>query len=145
MRSSDLMAREAPHEAVAVCLLHSYLNPQHEQRIRALLAERHPDLPVILSSDVLPTFPGIRARVHDRDGRVPGTPGGPLYRPSRAPVSSRPRPAGGDLFVMQSSGGVLPGGGAPSTAVSTCCNSGPAAGVIGAVRMAEVVGDDNKI
>ncbi|WP_149538093.1 hydantoinase/oxoprolinase family protein [Siccirubricoccus phaeus] len=41
-------------EAVAVCLLHSYRNPAHEQRLKALLAEARPGLPVSLSSEVSP-------------------------------------------------------------------------------------------
>ncbi|MCO6417363.1 hydantoinase/oxoprolinase family protein [Siccirubricoccus sp. KC 17139] len=41
-------------EAVAVCLLHSYRNPAHEQLLKALLAEARPGLPVSLSSEVSP-------------------------------------------------------------------------------------------
>ncbi|MGB0848279.1 MAG: hydantoinase/oxoprolinase family protein, partial [Thiolinea sp.] len=41
-------------EAVAICLLHAYVNPAHEQRLRALLLERMPELVVSLSSDVSP-------------------------------------------------------------------------------------------
>lgn len=41
-------------EAVAISLLHSYLNPVHEQRIRAILEERAPNLIVCASSDVMP-------------------------------------------------------------------------------------------
>ena len=51
----SLVAAEAP-DALAVCLLHAYLNPVHERRVRALVEERFPELPVVLSSDVLPTF-----------------------------------------------------------------------------------------
>jgi N-methylhydantoinase A len=41
-------------EAVAVCLLHCYLDPTHERRVRAILAEEMPGIPVTLSSDVAP-------------------------------------------------------------------------------------------
>ena len=41
-------------EAVAVCLLHAYLDPAHERRIGAMLAEELPGIPVTLSSDVAP-------------------------------------------------------------------------------------------
>ncbi|MFC7693250.1 hydantoinase/oxoprolinase family protein [Paeniroseomonas aquatica] len=41
-------------EAVAVCLLHSYVNPAHEQRLKALLRAARPGLPVSLSSEVSP-------------------------------------------------------------------------------------------
>ena len=52
----DLLLEKEQPEALAICLLHAYRNPQHEQRIREIIAERRPDLPVVLSSDVLPTF-----------------------------------------------------------------------------------------
>ncbi len=41
-------------EAVAICLLHAYANPDHEQRLKTLLLERRPDLVISLSSDVSP-------------------------------------------------------------------------------------------
>jgi N-methylhydantoinase A len=41
-------------EALAVCLLHSYANPAHEQRLRELIAARLPGLFVSLSSEISP-------------------------------------------------------------------------------------------
>src|SRR5262249_36843969 len=41
---------------LAVCLLHAYLNPAHEQRIAALVAEEAPHVTVTLSHEVSPTF-----------------------------------------------------------------------------------------
>jgi N-methylhydantoinase A/oxoprolinase/acetone carboxylase beta subunit len=41
-------------EAFAVCLLHSYRNPEHELAVAALIAEEAPNLPVSLSHRVLP-------------------------------------------------------------------------------------------
>ena len=41
-------------EAVAVCLLHAYLDPTHERRIGAMLEQELPGIPVTLSSDVAP-------------------------------------------------------------------------------------------
>jgi len=137
----DLIEREAP-EAVAVCLLHSYLNPQHEDRIRALLAERYPDLPVILSSDVLPTFREYeRASTTAMAAYLAPLVGRYIGRLEHHIAEHAPQ---SDLFVMQSSGGVLPGGGSLDHGVHML-NSGPAAGVIGAVRVAAVVGDANVI
>ncbi|MDP5217763.1 hydantoinase/oxoprolinase family protein [Ruegeria sp. 2205SS24-7] len=48
-------------EAVAICLLHSYANPSHEHRLRALLRAKRPDLTISISSDVSP-----EAREFDR-------------------------------------------------------------------------------
>ncbi len=41
-------------EAIAVGLLHAFVNPMHERRIREILAAELPDVPVSLSSDVSP-------------------------------------------------------------------------------------------
>ena len=46
--------KEKGIRSVAVCLLHAYKYPQHEQRILALLARRAPDIFVSLSSEVCP-------------------------------------------------------------------------------------------
>jgi N-methylhydantoinase A len=41
-------------ESVAICLLHSYLNPAHEQKLRDLIQARRPGLSITLSSEVCP-------------------------------------------------------------------------------------------
>ena len=38
---------------IGVCFLHSYANPAHEERMRDILAEEHPDAVVSISSEVL--------------------------------------------------------------------------------------------
>jgi N-methylhydantoinase A len=43
-------------DAVAVCFLHAYRNPAHEERVREIIARIAPDLYVSISSDVLPEF-----------------------------------------------------------------------------------------
>ncbi|WP_171205837.1 hydantoinase/oxoprolinase family protein [Ruegeria sp. HKCCA0235A] len=48
-------------EAIAICLMHAYANPEHERRLRDTLADRRPDLTVSISSDVSP-----EAREFDR-------------------------------------------------------------------------------
>ncbi len=48
-------------EALAICLLHAYANPQHEQRLMDLILERRPNLTIALSSEVSP-----EAREFDR-------------------------------------------------------------------------------
>jgi N-methylhydantoinase A len=136
-----LIEAEAP-EALAVCLLHAYANPAHEQRVRDLVRERHPDLPVVLSSDVLPTF-----REYERASTT-------AMAAYLAPIVDRyvgkleqtleERAGKTALFIMQSSGGVLPSGGARARGVGML-NSGPAAGVIAAVRVSERLGDSHII
>src|SRR5260370_13607205 len=46
-------ARQQP-ASIPVCLLFSFLHPQHEQRVGAIIAEELPGCSVSLSSDVLP-------------------------------------------------------------------------------------------
>src|SRR4051812_12254778 len=41
-------------EAVAVCLIHSFANPAHEERVAAMLRDRLPGVAVTASIDVLP-------------------------------------------------------------------------------------------
>ena len=41
-------------QSIAVCLLHAYANPAHERRIAQVIAARHPDIRVSLSSEVSP-------------------------------------------------------------------------------------------
>ena len=48
--------RKESIEAVAVCMLFSYLNPQHEERTRDIIAEEIPGLPISISYDVLPKW-----------------------------------------------------------------------------------------
>ncbi|HLK46094.1 MAG TPA: hydantoinase B/oxoprolinase family protein, partial [Acidimicrobiales bacterium] len=48
--------RDAGVEAVAVCLLHSYLNPDHERRIKEIVLEEFPDAYLSVSHEVLPLY-----------------------------------------------------------------------------------------
>lgn len=42
--------------SIAVCFLHSYINPEHERRARAIIAEGYPEVYVSLSSDINPVL-----------------------------------------------------------------------------------------
>ncbi len=48
--------RDAGVEAVAVCLLHSYLNPAHERRIKEIVLEEFPEAYLSVSHEVLPLY-----------------------------------------------------------------------------------------
>src|SRR5690606_20380546 len=48
--------REANVQAVAICFLHAYRNPDHERRARDIVREILPQAYISLSSDVLPEF-----------------------------------------------------------------------------------------
>ncbi|MGC1164649.1 MAG: hydantoinase/oxoprolinase family protein, partial [Solirubrobacterales bacterium] len=98
-----LRARGA--EAVAICLLFSYLDPAHERRIAAHLRERLPGVHVSASHEVLPRFreyergstTAIDAYLSPLLGRYLGELG------AAATAAGLPEPQ-----VMQSSGGVAP-------------------------------------
>ena len=45
---------EGGYTSVAVGLIHSYLNPRHEELVRAVLAEKLPDISVSISPEVSP-------------------------------------------------------------------------------------------
>ncbi len=53
--------KQSDATAVAICLLHSYANDEHEVQLRKLLQQHLPDIPISLSSDVSP-----EAREFDR-------------------------------------------------------------------------------
>ncbi|MFQ5694214.1 MAG: hydantoinase/oxoprolinase N-terminal domain-containing protein, partial [Nitrospinota bacterium] len=43
-------------QSVAVCLLHSYANPEHERAVRRVFEREHPEAFLSISSDVLPEY-----------------------------------------------------------------------------------------
>jgi N-methylhydantoinase A len=52
----DASALDGEQAAVAVCLLFSYLNPEHELQVRDAIRARRPELPVSLSHEVAPIW-----------------------------------------------------------------------------------------
>src|SRR5262249_3247859 len=48
--------RDAGVEAVSVCLLHSYLNPEHERRIKQIVLGEFPEAFLCVSPEVLPLY-----------------------------------------------------------------------------------------
>jgi len=128
-------ARRAAHavrllevEAVAVCLLFSFRNPEHERVLAEALAEALPGVHVSLSSDVLPEIREYeRAATTAVDAALTPLLGSYLTRLSeRTGAAGLPSPQ-----VMQSNGGLIDLTTATRHASRTVL-SGPAAGVIGA-------------
>lgn len=114
-------------KALAVCLLHSYANPCHEDQIRALAAERFPELFVSTSADVFPfmreyerwTTTTINAYVQ------------PMVERYLARLETELNEQGfnGKIYIMSSNGGTM----TPPTARRfpvRLLESGPAAGVL---------------
>lgn len=117
--------------AIAVSLLFSFLNPAHEQRVRDIIAERAPGLPVSLSSDVNPAFREYeRTCVTAFDAYI--KPGVADYL---ANMEEGLHCAGlrVPLQVMQSRGGLMSSAVARRRPVRLFL-SGPAAGVVGGLE-----------
>lgn len=126
-------------EAVAVSLLHSYVNPDHERRIAEMAADLHPDLVVALSSQSVREFREYeRTTTTTVDAflrpRISG-----YLRDLEADASSLGIV---DLQVMQSNGGIVPSSTAAANPLSML-RSGPAAGVAGAIAVAQNAGYDD--
>jgi N-methylhydantoinase A len=113
--------------SVAVCLLHSYLNPAHERAVRDIIAREMPGATISISSDVLPEFREYeRSSTTALNAYLVPIVGGYLRRLSEAVTkwSSDTR-----LWVMQSNGGVASAERTAQLPV-TLLLSGPSGGVV---------------
>jgi len=128
---------EGRFRAVAICLLNAYANPAHEQALAALVRERWPALAVTCSSDVTREFREYeRASTTALAAYVQPVIDSYLRRFGQALGE---RGFAGRFSVMQSNGGRLPAEAMARNAI-TSLFSGPAAGVMGAVRQARRAG-----
>jgi N-methylhydantoinase A len=123
---------------LGVSFLHSYANPAHEERMREILAEEHPDAVVSISSEVLREY-----REYERsmttlvDAAVK-----PRLRSYVGNIQARLAALGSPPFyVMKSNGGVLSADEVVHQPITTVL-SGPAAGALGAALIAKVAGFD---
>jgi N-methylhydantoinase A/oxoprolinase/acetone carboxylase beta subunit len=135
--AAEAVAAHEP-EAVAVCLLHAYRHPEHEQRLGAALRDRlGDDVHVSLSHEVTATFREFeRAATTEVDAAL-----SPLLRRylrrlvDRAGEAGLPEPA-----IMQSSGGLADAADAAGHAALTVL-SGPAGGAAAAALLAARLGE----
>ncbi|NUW44280.1 hydantoinase/oxoprolinase family protein [Nonomuraea rhodomycinica] len=123
--------------AIGVCFLHSYANPEHERRMRDVLAREHPDAVVSISSDVLREYREYERSVTTLvDAAVK-----PVMRRYLAELSQR---LGMPFSVMKSNGGVLSAREVVNQPITTVL-SGPAAGALGAAMLAANAGHPSVI
>ncbi len=121
------------YAAVAICLLSSYASPVHELRLAALIAAALPELRIAASHAIAPEFREFeRASTTVLSAYVQPVIDGYLDR-----FADRLAASGfaGRFSVMQSNGGRLPAAAMRRNAI-TALFSGPAAGVVGAIRQA---------
>jgi N-methylhydantoinase A len=128
---TGLLAEEV--EAIAICLLNAYANPVHERLIAEVVAALAPGLPCCISHDVLPEI-----REYERTSTtVVNAYVMPIVSTYLAALRRAldERGVSARLLLMQSNGGLTTAEEAGRKPVNIV-ESGPAAGVVGAVRVA---------
>ncbi len=129
--------RQSGATSVAVCYLHAYRNPQHEIETVERLQRELPDVYVSRSSDVLPQI-----KEYERvSTTVVNAYVGPAVRRYLNNLERRLTEAGfsGNLFIILSHGGMAPVEEAARLASGTVL-SGPAGGIAGSRRCADLLG-----
>ena len=137
-RAAARWFRDAGISTLGVCFLHAYANPAHEERMREILAEEHPDAVVSVSSEVLREYREYeRAMTTLVDAAVK-----PRLSAYVTNITERLRQYGDrsiPFYVMKSNGGVLSADEVVHQPITTVL-SGPAAGALGAALIAKVAG-----
>ena len=137
----DIVENESIN-SVAVCLLHSYANPQHENLIADIFKSRLPNIHLSISSNLLPEMKEYeRTSTTVINGYVR-----PVVENYLLKLSDELKTLGikVPLSIMQSNGGRIP------VEIATkkpmfCIESGPAAGVVGALTIGKQLNQDNVI
>jgi N-methylhydantoinase A len=139
---ADKLAADGEIEAVAVVLLHSYLTPVHEQRIKAIFRERLPGVPVSISYEVLPKWKEhFRSSTTICDAFIK-----PVVEKQLGSMRRELDDQGvkAQVVVMRSNGGEMSLGAAVEAPIQIAV-SGPTGGVIAAKRTAELLGLPNLV
>ena len=114
-------------ESIAICFMHSYANPAHEQQVARVVKERLPDKYLSVSSSLLP-----QVRIWNRvSTTVLNSYVGPVVDRYLTSLGKRLEELGfaGVLLIMQSNGGITSLRSAIELAASTLL-SGPAGGPV---------------
>jgi N-methylhydantoinase A len=128
--------------SIAICFLHAYANPAHERQVEAIVRELAPGLSVSLSCRVLPEIKEYE--------RTSTTVINAYIRPvidgyvASLEAHLRELGIGAPLLIMQSNGGLMPAATAREAPIHII-ESGPAAGVTGALEVSQRLGLPNVI
>lgn len=128
--------------SIAVCLIHSYANPVHEQQIKSLIREIHPRAFVTLSSEILPEF-----REYERTSTTCiNAYVMPRVNAYVAHLEEMLKDVGvaSELYIMQSNGGVITAEMAREASARTAL-SGPAGGALTGVYLSHLLDQPNAI
>lgn len=137
VREAVRTLRGAGVQALAVCLLYSYLTPEHEDAVAEIVAAEFPEAYLSLSHDVLAEF-----REYERlSTTVVNSYVGPIMSRYIRRLRERIRAVGIPTtpYITQSNGGIISLDAAAETPVRTVL-SGPAAGVVGAQYVSQEAG-----
>jgi N-methylhydantoinase A len=129
-------------ESVAICLLHGYKNPVHEQAVRRILQRSCPDLPMSLASEVAPEI-----REYERVSTVAANAYvQPAAKRYLGGLERRLQQEGLEvvLYLMLSSGGITNVEQAAEHPIRIL-ESGPAAGVLAVSNYAKLLGYQNLV
>jgi N-methylhydantoinase A len=132
--------RASGAEAVAVCLLFSYVNTEHEERVKRILADELGDLPISVSHEVAPVWREYeRASTTIADAYLR-----PLFTRYVDSLETALRGAQmqREWTIMKSNGGAMLASAAAESPVQTVM-SGPAGGMIATERIATALGESN--
>ena len=125
---------------LGICLIHSYANPSHEQRLREIVAEEHPEAVVSVSSEVLREY---REYERSMTTLVDAAVKPKLFKyinniKDRLDEFTKDKP-NLPFYVMKSNGGVLSADEVVHQPITTVL-SGPAAGALGAALISGIAG-----
>ena len=141
--TAALLLLDEGAEAIAVCFLHSYINPAHELECGEILRELAPGIPITLSHQITQEW-----REYERSNTA-------VLNAYVQPIVQAYLNSLGDdlvdkgvarrtLHVMQSNGGSATFAAGAHLPINLA-ESGPVAGVIGAARIGQLLGEPNVI
>jgi N-methylhydantoinase A len=134
--------RSAGINSVAVCLLHAYVNPLHEQRIKEIAAQHFPSISISLSSDIVREFREYeRSSTTAINAYVLRSMHDHLDDLARS-LKSRGIPS--TPYIMRGNGGIMSFERGKEIPVAIT-HSGPVAGIVGATMLAKSAGIKNII
>ena len=129
-------------QAMAVSLLHSYRNPEHEEAVRRIIHEVYPDCFISISSDILREY-----REYERTNTTClNTALMPLLSAYHTRIEQhlRERDISAPFYIMRSSGGLAQAQEVARLPIAAAL-SGPAAGVIAATHFGTLSGNQDII
>ena len=132
--------RQRGIEALTISLINAYANGTHEDRIREIANEIMPDVPVSISSEILPEMQEYERTLTTVANSYVAPVVSTYVTNIQKQIKSRGIPA--KLHILRSDGGLVSAEGAQKAPVSILM-SGPAGGVAGALWIAKQAGYNN--